>query len=178
MTLGYQSTRGYPQAVNLAEAKEAWTRAERALAASDNEAFVIAARFPVPDDRVLRVGVSPGVIRAARRARLFKSPALLTAFKNAAYGFDEERAKSAGGSDGVFLLTREFRPANAMQKKIFDRFLDRPGSEAGAIAKKLGVPVAELLAVRVVSHHVRLLGVLVRSEKEDTVVLVDVDATK
>ncbi len=153
-------------------------RAERALAAAPEEAFVIAARFPVNDERALRVGVTTRLVRAARRARLWRSPAFLTAFKNAAYGFDEERAMSAGGSDGIFLLTREFRPANAMQKKIFNRFLDQRESEAEAIASRLKVSVSELRAVRVVSHHVRLLGVLVQHEREDTIVLVDIDATK
>jgi hypothetical protein len=38
--------------------------------------------------------------------------------------------------------------------------------------------VKELQAVRLVSHHLRLLGVLARGEAEDWLVLVDPDATR
>jgi hypothetical protein len=62
-----------------------------------------------------------------------------------------------------------------MMRKLFDRFLDRPGSGAETLAYALGVPLARLLPVRLVSHHMRLVGVLHRGEVADTLVLVDYD---
>ncbi len=62
-----------------------------------------------------------------------------------------------------------------MMRKLFDRYLDKPGSGAGEIAGALGVPLAELLPVRLVSHHLRLLGVLARKDDADWLVLVDCD---
>jgi hypothetical protein len=103
---------------------------------------------------------------------------MLAALKNAAYGFDERQARSVGGRDGIFLLDRTFRPANEMMRKLFDRFLDNPGSGAEELAGALGTPLAELLPVRLVSHHLRLLGVLARREDADWLVLVDCDRSK
>lgn len=100
---------------------------------------------------------------------------MLAALKNAAYGFDEQDARSTSGRDGLFLLDRTFRPPNAMMAKIFDRYLDSVGSGAAETAASLGVDVSELLAVRLVSHHMRLLGVLVRKPHADWLVLVDCD---
>ena len=66
-----------------------------------------------------------------------------------------------------------------MMRKIFDAYLDRPESSgASDVAADLGVGLEELLAVRLVSHQLRLLGVLHRamsSESEDRLVLVDLD---
>ena len=45
-------------------------------------------------------------------------------------------------------------------EELFDRFLDKPGSGAKGLAEAVGVPLGELLPVRLVSHHLRLLGVL------------------
>jgi predicted RecB family endonuclease len=58
---------------------------------------------------------------------------------------------------------------------LFDRYLDRADSGAQELAQTLGVELARFLPVRVVSHHMRLLGVLHRSEEADTLVLVDYD---
>jgi hypothetical protein len=65
-----------------------------------------------------------------------------------------------------------------MMRKVFDRFLDNPGSGADDVAAALGVPLGELLPVRLVSHHVRLLGVLARGESADWLVLVDCDRSE
>lgn len=137
-------------------------------------AFVVVHTFE-RDGRRLRVCVTERLRRAARRGRVWKGPAFLTALKNAAYGLDEAKARSLGGADGVFLLDRTFTPKNEMMRKLFDRYLDRPGSGAEALAGALGVSPRELLPVRVVSHHMRLLGVLQRGEDEDSMVLVDYD---
>ena len=64
-----------------------------------------------------------------------------------------------------------------MMRKIFDRFLDRPDSGAGDIARALGASLETLIPVRLVFHHIRLLGVVHRRETVDTLVLVDYDAT-
>ena len=102
---------------------------------------------------------------------------MLSAIKNAEYGFDRSRAHSPGGLDGIFLLTRDFRPKNEMMKKIFDKFLDRKNSGAKEIADALDCSLDELIAVRLVSHHLRLLGVIRPEEGKDTLVLVDHDRT-
>ncbi|MBT3374043.1 MAG: hypothetical protein HN976_27880 [Lentisphaerae bacterium] len=65
-----------------------------------------------------------------------------------------------------------------MMKKLFDRFLDKPDSGCEDLAGELGTEVKALQPVRIVSHHMRLLGVLHRRAGEDIVALVDFDNTK
>ena len=65
-----------------------------------------------------------------------------------------------------------------MMTKVFDRFLDSPKSGAEDLAVALNVPRESLLPVRLVSHHMRLLGVLVRHEADDWLVLVDCDRSE
>ena len=65
-----------------------------------------------------------------------------------------------------------------MMQKLFDRFLDKPDSGAKALAAALSTPLSELLPVRLVSHHMRLLGALARGPEEDWLVLVDYDCSK
>jgi hypothetical protein len=139
--------------------------------------FVIAQTFE-RNDRLIHVALTNRLKKICKRGRVWKSKAFLTAFKNAEYGFDETHARSQGGSDGIFILTRDYQPENEMMKKIFDRFLDKPQSEANAIAQGLNTPLSELLPVRLVSHHMRLLGLLWQREEEDTLILVDYDNTK
>jgi len=103
---------------------------------------------------------------------------MLKALKNAAYRFDEKQARSRGGADGIFLLDRHFIPKNEMMKKLFDGFLDQPNSGVMDIATALGVEPSVFLPVRLVSHNLRLLGVLSRAEKEDWLILVDCDASQ
>lgn len=130
------------------------------------------------EGRTLHLGVTERLRKAARKEGVWRSREMLVTLKNAAYGFDEQKARSAGGRDGIFLLDRGFRPPNPMMHKLFDRFLDKPGSGVEEIAAALGVPVAELLPVRLVSHHLRLLGVLARTGKGDWLVLVDCDRSE
>lgn len=106
---------------------------------------------------------------------MWNGKAFLTALKNAEYGFDEHMARSVGGRDGLFLLDRTHRPPNAMMKKLFAGYLDKAGSGVDEVAAALGSTTSELLPVRLVSHHLRLLGVLKRGEREDWLVLVDCD---
>ncbi len=157
--------------MSLDELKALLTATEPELA---HASFVVVQTFE-RDGRRLHVGVTERLRRLARRGRVWKTPAFLTALKNAAYGFDEAKARSLRGADGIFLLDRSFTPKNEMMRKLFDRYLDRCGSGAEALAKALDVPLARLLPVRVVSHHMRLLGVLHQSEDSDTLILVDYD---
>ncbi len=125
------------------------------------------------DGRSTRVVLTRRFYRLALRARLWRAPALAVTLKNAGYGFDPARARSLGGRDGVFLLDRGHD--NAMTRKIFDRFLDRADSSADDVAEFLKTTRAALHAIRLVSHHLRLLGVLHRAATIDWIVIVDFD---
>ncbi len=127
------------------------------------------------DGRMLRVALTERLRKAARKEGVWCSREMLVTLKNAAYGFDERKARSVGGRDGVFLMDRTFKPANEMMVKLFDHYIDKPGSGIDEMARALGVPKAELLPVRLVSHHMRLLGVLARRDTADWLVLVDCD---
>ena len=160
--------------MTLTETKQLVEKVEEDL---QGEPFVVTHQFN-RDGRTLNLALTERLMRRAKKGRIWKSPAFLTALKNVDYGFDEGHARSAGGSDGIFLLSRSFRPTNAMMRKIFDRYLDKPGSGIECVSEALGVDAKELLAVRVVSHHMRLLGVLHHSSSQDWLVLVDYDDTK
>lgn len=62
-----------------------------------------------------------------------------------------------------------------MMRKIFDRFLDHSSNDAAALAAFLQCATTDLLAVRLVSHHLRLLGVLHTRDDVDVLALVDFD---
>ncbi len=127
------------------------------------------------DGRTLHVALTERLRKAARKEGVWCSREMLVTLKNAAYGFDALRARSVGGRDGIFLMDRTFKPANDMMDKLFDRFIDKPGSGIDEMARALGVPKSDLLPVRLVSHHMRLLGVLARRDPADWLVLVDCD---
>jgi hypothetical protein len=158
----------------ISELKERIQSIEPQLA---SEPFVVAHTF-VRDSRPFHVALTDRLRRRARKGRVWKSVEFLTALKNAEYGFDDSRARSRGGADGVFLLDRTFVPKNEMMYKIFDRYLDKAGSGVEAVASALDAQVSNLVAVRLVSHHLRLLGVLHRTTIADWLVLVDYDETK
>jgi hypothetical protein len=128
--------------------------------------------------RQLVLALTERLRRKCKKGRVWKSKEMLTALKNAQYGFIDERSRSRGGADGIFLLDRDFQPENEMMRKIFAGFLDKPGSEAAQIAAWLGISPEEMLPVRLVSHHLRLLGILAKTPTEDWLVLVDYDDTK
>jgi hypothetical protein len=130
------------------------------------------------NERALHLALTERFYRACRKGNVWQSHAFLTAIKNAEYGFDPHLARSRGGRDGIFLLDRSYRPKNAMMTKLFDRYLDVPERGADQIAKALGTEVEHLQAVRLVSHHLRLLGVLWQESGADWLVLVDYDDTK
>lgn len=160
--------------MDLEEAKVAVEGAERDLG---NQVYVVAHTFE-RNGRKLHLAITERLQKACLKGRVWKSKAFLTAFKNGERGFDPAHAHSPGGSDGIFVLTREHRPQNAMMKKLFDQFLDRPQSGAAAILRALGTHADDVVPVRLVSHHMRLLGLLQRRSGEDSLVLVDYDDTK
>lgn len=123
--------------------------------------------------RKLELALTDRLRRAAKKAGLWNSKEMLTTLKNGSYGFETGRSRSASGRDGIFLLDRDYRPENEMMRKLFGRFLDK--QEGEALARELKVPLEDLLPVRLVSHHLRLLGVLVRKAESDLLVLLDCD---
>lgn len=159
------------------ELERARRELERAALCLEEQVIAVVREHAV-GDRVFRLAISARFVRLARKARQWKTPRMLTALKNASYGFDPRRSRSRGGADGVFLVDRDFRPANAMMRKLYDRFLDKPGSGASELATALGVERSALTGARLVSHHMRLLGVLHRGDAADTLVLVDLDTDK
>lgn len=128
--------------------------------------------------RALKLFITRRLKNKCKKGRVWKSKQMLTALKNAEYGFDEVRSHSPGGNDGIFVLSRDYKPKNEMIKKIFDQFIDKKESGVEEISKELNVPLATLIPVRLVSHHMRLLGLLVRGNVLDQLVLVDYDDTK
>lgn len=137
-----------------------------------DQPFVVVHTFS-RDDRRLYLALTDRLRRKSKG--IWNGKAFLSALKNAAYGLDEERMRSRGGQDGIFLVDRSFKPRNSMMTKLFDKFLDKPDQNAIEIAKELKVDLDEMLPVRLVSHHLRLLGVVVRKSEGDWLVLVDYD---
>ncbi len=133
--------------------------------------------FPTPFGAVT-VWITARLRKACRKRKIWKSPGMLTALKNAAYGLDPARQRSRGGADGIFLLDRAFRPENEMMRKVFDRFLDKPDPLVSTIAATFSVVPTALTPVRLVSHHLRLLGVLATQGTAAQLVLVDYDDTE
>jgi len=136
--------------------------------------------FDTPHGK-LKVLVTDRLRRKCRKGRVWKSPEMLTALKNVAYGFDVKASRSRGGADGIFCLDRDYKPANSMMKKIFAQFLDKPDKSDPLvllIEETLKSQKKELVPVRVVSHHMRLLGVLLTSSSRPQLVLVDYDNDK
>ena len=126
--------------------------------------------------RLLHLCITQRLHREARRAKMWKSKGMLSALRNARYGFDPEKARSSGGRDGIFILDRDFHPSNEMIRRIYG-YLDRAPEDLKASAVLLGAGLSQLQAVRLVSHHTRLLGFLYQND-QDWLVLVDVDPTK
>lgn len=160
--------------MDLRTAKNKITEIESQLAEAPFLAFGSFTR----DGRVLHVSLTERLRRRCRKVGVWKSKEFLTALKNVEYGIDEKRLRSRSGLDGIFLLDRDFKPENEMIRKLFDRYIDKPHSGVNEVAKSLGVKADSLIGVRVVSHHMRLLGVLSRGENKDWLVLVDFDNTK
>lgn len=130
------------------------------------------------DGRPLRVCVTSRLKKRATKDGLWRSKEMLVTLTNAAYGFDENTSRSVSGRDGIFLLDRAFRPENEMMRKLFDRYIDKHNSGFLEIAKAMQKMPDELRPVRLVSHHMRLLGLLAIDTDQDHLVLVDCDRSK
>lgn len=134
---------------------------------------------PGGGQRTLRVFLSRHLVRAIVKGRLQHSALLWKALLNLRYGYEPARGNSPGGRDGIFRVTRDFKPPNEMQRKLYDRYLDRP--EGRDELCRFVSNVDEAHGVRVVSHGLRLLGfVEVPSDGSAAMalVLVDVDVNK
>jgi hypothetical protein len=94
--------------MNLSEAKMMLEAVESEL---PDKPFVIANVFE-RNRRKIHLAITDRLRRIAKRGRVWKTNAFLTALKNAEYGFDESHARSLGGSDGIFLIDRNFKPQN------------------------------------------------------------------
>jgi hypothetical protein len=160
--------------VELSEVRSKLEIAEGELAETQVALF---ADFRTPHG-ALRVSVTDRLRRKSRKSRVWKSPAMLTALKNSSYGFDPKAARSRGGADGIFSVDRSFKPPNAMMSKLFAQFLDKPDPLVEVLVGYLGKPSTEWFTVRLVSHHLRLLGVLAASSSGAHLVLVDYDDDK
>jgi hypothetical protein len=160
--------------VDLSQVKDRLTEIELEL----DDAVMVRFHIFHRNGRPLSVYLTKRLKRQCSKGRVWKSKPMLTALKNAEYGFDPDLSRSAGGRDGLFLLDRSWKPKNEMMKKIFDRYMDREDEELKIISDLFGVGVSELKGARLVSHDLRLLGVLVHRDKEDDLVLVDYDDTK
>lgn len=126
----------------------------------------------------MSVAITNRFRKCCRKGRVWKTHAMLAALKNTQYGLDRNRPRSRGGADGVFLLDRTFHPPNEMMRKIFDRFLDKPDPLVDALAMRFSTPARDFVPVRVVSHDMRLLGVLLERNGTSQLVLVHYDDTK
>lgn len=127
------------------------------------------------DGRNLQLFITTCFRKRCRKEGVWLHPDLISTVVNASYGFDPTTAMSPGGKDGIFLLTRDHRPKNEMMRRIFDKLLDKPGSDAVAIAEYFKKDLNDLQPVRLVSHHMRLLGIIIREAGWDQLVLVDLD---
>ena len=137
--------------MDLQEAKRIIEIKEKEL---PNSVFVIIHTFE-RDGKKLYLAITERLKKKCRRSRIWKSKPFLTAFKNAEYGYDPVRAQSMGGSDGIFILTRNYKPKNEMMKKIFDRFLDKSDGLSDEIALEMKISKSDLIPVRLVSIDVQ-----------------------
>lgn len=160
--------------MDLNELKERITACETALQTD----------LPVEFDRQQVAGktqvtyLTSALLKKCKKGRVWKSQGFLITLKNIRYGFDELQSRSVSGRDGIFLIDRHFTPRNSMQKKIFDQFIDKETSGFAKLVDALNLHPGELKAVRVVSHHLRLLGFLEIRKNENILVLVDYDDEK
>ena len=160
--------------MDLAIAKQKLVETESVLAVGQTAPFAV---FETPHGE-MQVTVTDRLRKKCKKGKVWKSPAMLTALKNAEYGFDPKASRSHFGSDGVFYVDRGYTPPNSMMQKLFGRFLDKPDPLVPSLVELFKRPVEEWIAVRLVSHHMRLLGFLVSEKIGTHLVLVDYDNEK
>lgn len=128
-------------------------------------------------NRSVSVYLTPRLKNKCKKGKVWNSRQFLITLMNAKYGYKEDNPRSGGGQDGVFLVDRKFKPRNEMQNKLFDQFINKAKEDYLSIIKEFSGPQKTFLPVRVVSHHMRLLGLLL-IEECDHVILVDYDVGK
>ncbi len=143
----------------------------------DDALVVEFARLNV-NDRELVCYLTSILKKTCKKKKVWKSKNFLITLKNIKYGIDADNLRSKSGKDGIFLLDRNFTPKNKMQVKIFDQFIDKKTSSFKEIVAELGLNEENIEAVRVVSHHMRLLGICERGTDKDVLVLVNFDDEK
>ena len=139
----------------------------------------------VPIDKIekhnLTVYITDHFVAKCKKGKVWNTPALFSTLKNCEYGFDIKKMKSPGGKDGIFSIDRNYTPKNEMQRKIFDQFLDKDHPLIKTICDISTRNSKDAIAVRVVSHHMRLLGVLFVADEKvncNQLFLIDYDDTK
>ena len=143
----------------------------------DDEVIVEFAEV-VNNDRKLIVYLTSIFRKNCKKNKIWKSKKFLITLKNIKYGIDYTSFRSKGGKDGIFRLDRDHRPKNEMQRKIFDQFIDKMNSGFKMIVDELELSGQDINAVRVVSHHMRLLGIHQDLGEKDILVLINCDDTK
>ena len=159
------------------EIEEAKRRLESCEHILDKEVIVEFAFFD-SDEKKLQLYLTQQLKRNCKKKKIWKSKAFFITLKNVKYGIDPVNFKSKGGKDGVFIIDRNFSPRNMMQKKIFDQYIDKETSDFNYVVEMMKFSLKKVNAIRVVSHHMRLLGIHQRVNNIDKVVLVDYDDTK
>lgn len=159
------------------ELREIRTRVEAIETQLGCAPFVELASFR-REEGALRIALTDRFRRQAERAGVWCSDGMLKNLLQAGHGLRKDRMRSLGGDDGIFVLDRNFRPENVMMRRIFGEFLDRRPAELESILGRLGCSLDHLKAVRVVSHHLRLLGIVAACDLDEWLILVDVDPTK
>ena len=162
------------KSMNLTEAKNKLREIETELSGQHIVEFEC---FQTPFGD-LTVSVTDRLQRICRKGKVWKSNPMLTALKNATYGYNPDSTRSRGGADGIFLLDRGHHPTNSMMVKIFAKFLDKPDPLVRTILTNYNLDTRDLLPVRLVSHHMRLLGVLFEKNSMKHLILVDFDNDK
>lgn len=160
--------------MDIKEAKKRLIELEKDLAIA---AIVEFSKFET-ENGDLKLYVTDRFRRLCRKGKVWKTNEMLSAIKNASYGYNLVSSRSRGGLDGIYLLDRGFSPENNMMKKIFGKFLDKPDPLVADISSTFETEASELLPVRLVSHHMRLLGVIAQQDEELCLVLVDYDDEK
>ena len=163
--------------MNIKEAKKIIKKIEPEL---EFEIYIIAHIFN-REGRKLHLALTERLRKITKKDKVWLSNEFLSSFKNGERGYDPEDPRSPGGKDGIFLIdninTSKDKVMVAMVKKIYDNYIDKKDSGIDQVVSKLDIKKKDIKAVRLVSHHMRLLGVLKHREKEDWLVLVDYDNT-
>jgi hypothetical protein len=152
--------------------KRRWRSATAELAAGDRMPFCRTGEGA----QELVVFVTDVFARAVKRESLRSTPLLWTALKNLRYGYDPTRAMSPGGRDGIFHVSPDFKPKNAMVDKLYDGFRETTKGRT-VLAPFLHAPESAQ-GIRVVSHGLRLLGFVEKVPAGYVLVLVDVDVNR